>query len=300
MTGRLYRGFLGSLSSATAPESARSSPATPASGRFPIGTSHGLELTLLLNASAPRTYRFGQFRVDLLRQQLTGPDGTVAGLSARAYDVLIYLLENRDRVVSKNELMKAVWPRSVVEENNLNQAVTILRRALGDRRDSPQFVRTIAGRGYRFVGEVSEESTEANAEEPPAVPTSPLAMPSPLTAEPVATPDAPRRRLLLGLGAAVVAAGGVAWLLRSRGTQEATGPLRSLAVLPFRPLVEGSADPALEIGMADTLITRLSAIPGLVVRPLSSVRAYAGSGPATCWPRARCRSRPRGARAHSL
>ena len=100
-------------------------------------------------------------------------------------------------------------------------------------------------------------------------------MPSPLTAEPVATPDAPRRRLLLGLGAAVVAAGGVAWLLRSRGTQEATGPLRSLAVLPFRPLVEGSTDPALEIGMADTLITRLSAIPGLVVRPLSSVRAYA-------------------------
>ena len=193
--------------------------------------------------------------------------------------MLIYLLENRDRVVSKNELMKAVWPRSVVEENNLNQAVTILRRALGDRRDSPQFVRTIAGRGYRFVGEVSEESTEANAEEPPAVPTSPLAMPSPLTAEPVATPDAPRRRLLLGLGAAVVAAGGVAWLLRSRDTQEATGPLRSLAVLPFRPLVEGSADPALEIGMADTLITRLSAIPGLVVRPLSSVRAYADQDP---------------------
>ena len=240
-----------------------------------------------MNASALRAYRFGQFRVDLLRQQLTGPDGTVAGLSARAYDVLIYLLENRDRVVSKNELMKAVWPRSVVEENNLNQAVTILRRALGDRRDSPQFVRTIAGRGYRFVGEVSEESgpettaagTEANAGEPPAVPPSPLAMPSPLTAEPVATPDAPRRRLLLGLGAAVVAAGGVAWLLRSRGTQEATGPLRSLAVLPFRPLVEGSADPALEIGMADTLITRLSAIPGLVVRPLSSVRAYADQDP---------------------
>ena len=64
-----------------------------------------------MNVSALRAYRFGQFRVDLLRQQLTGPDGAVAGLSARAYDVLIYLLENRDRVVSKNELMKAVWPQ---------------------------------------------------------------------------------------------------------------------------------------------------------------------------------------------
>ena len=236
-----------------------------------------------MNASALRAYRFGQFRVDLLRQQLTGPDGAVAGLSARAYDVLIYLLENRDRVVSKNELMKAVWPRSVVEENNLNQAVTILRRALGDRRDSPQFVRTIAGRGYRFVGEVSEESgpeptaagTEAKAGEPPAASASPLAMPSPLNVEPVVTLDARRRRLLLGLGAAAVVAGSVAWLLRSRDASETTGPLRSLAVLPFRPLVEASSDLALEIGMADTLITRLSALPGLVVRPLSSVRAYA-------------------------
>ena len=190
-----------------------------------------------------------------------GPDGTDPGLSARAYDVLIYLLENRDRVVSKNELMKAVWPRSVVEENNLNQAVTILRRALGDRRDSPQFVRTIAGRGYRFVGEVSEEavgdepervndSVAAGEPEPEAEAAPERRAPVPLQQnEPslphradrgeVATPDAPRRRLLLGLGAAVVAAGGVAWLLRSRGTEEATGPLRSLAVLPFRPLVEG-------------------------------------------------------------
>ena len=243
-----------------------------------------------MNASPLRAYRFGQFRVDLLRQQLTGADGAVAGLSARAYDVLIYLLEHRDRVVSKNELMKAVWPRSVVEENNLNQAVTILRRALGDRRDSAQFVHTVAGRGYRFIGEVSEESkpetaatapetaaagTEANAREPPAALPSPLAMPSPR--ESVATPHAPRRRVLLGLGAAAVAAAGVAWLLRSRDTTEATGPLRSLAVLPFRPLVEGSSDPALEIGIADTLITRLSTLPGLIVRPLSSVRSYAAA-----------------------
>ena len=119
-----------------------------------------------LDSPAPRAYRFGSFRVDLLRQQLTGPDGASLNLSARAYDVLVFLLEHRDRVVSKNELMKAVWPRSVVEENNLNQAITILRRALGDRRDSPQFVRTVAGRGYRFVGEVVEEPATGGPDEP--------------------------------------------------------------------------------------------------------------------------------------
>jgi TolB-like protein/Flp pilus assembly protein TadD len=81
--------------------------------------------------------------------------------------------------------------------------------------------------------------------------------------------------LLLGLGGLAIAAAGVAGWLRDRATGEAGNPLRTLAVLPFRPLVEGASDPALEIGMTDTLITRLSGVPGLVVRPLSSVRAYA-------------------------
>jgi len=250
---------------------------------------------LRMNASALRAYRFGQFRVDLLRQQLTGADGTVAGLSARAYDVLIYLVENRDRVVSKNELMKAVWPRSVVEENNLNQAVTILRRALGDRRDSPQFVRTIAGRGYRFVGDVSEEAAESEPgapihPPPAAIPTNPVAArqeppphavalqelappPSSLAGVRI-EPDTRRRHLLLGLGLATVAAGGTAWWLASRREAQRSARLRSLAVLPFRPLVEESGDPAMEFGMADTLITRLSSLPGLVVRPFSAVRNY--------------------------
>jgi DNA-binding winged helix-turn-helix (wHTH) protein/TolB-like protein/Flp pilus assembly protein TadD len=255
-----------------------------------------------MDSSAPRAYRFGEFRVDLLRHELTGSGGANLNLSARAYDVLIFLLENRNRVVTKNQLMKAVWPQTVVEENNLNQAITILRRALGDRRDSPQYLRTIAGRGYRFVGDVTEEAAggaiagqpmahpslpssvsataSASADErPPVAPMPPLAPPSPpqLATEPVAVPDPRRRNLLLGLGGAAVAAVGVAWWLRSRGTADATGPLRSLAVLPFRPLVEGASDPALEIGMADALITRLSTLPGLIVRPLSSVRAYAAA-----------------------
>ena len=90
-------------------------------------------------------------------------------------------------------------------------------------------------------------------------------------------PHARRRRLLLGLGLATVAAGSVAWFLQSRRTGEPDARLRSLAVLPFGPLIEGVGDPALEFGMTDTLITRLSALPGLVVRPLSSVRTYAAA-----------------------
>jgi DNA-binding winged helix-turn-helix (wHTH) protein len=124
---------------------------------------------------------------------LTGPDGVNLNLSARAYHVLIYLLENRHRVVSKEELMKAVWPRSVVEENNLNQAVTILRRALGDRRDAAQFVRTVAGRGYRFVGDVIEEANGSGPEESrapqPAGETPPAALPAEAERLPRATSE---------------------------------------------------------------------------------------------------------------
>ena len=165
-----------------------------------------------------------QFRLDLARQRLCGEGGETLPVSGRAYDVLLHLLENRDRVVTKDELLKAVWPRTFVEENNLNQAVSTLRRALGDSREAPRLILTVAGRGYRFIGDAQPESAAAAAR-----------------------------------------------------TGESTAPPRSVAVLPFQPLGGSSGDQALELGMADTLINRLSALPGVAVAPLSSVRRFAGS-----------------------
>ena len=99
-------------------------------------------------------YRFAEFSVEPSKRRLSGPDGAVIPLSGRAYEVLTYLLEHRDRVVSKDELIKTVWPHSIVEDNNLNQAISTVRRALGDSRDSPRFIVTVAGRGYQFIGDV--------------------------------------------------------------------------------------------------------------------------------------------------
>ena len=106
---------------------------------------------------SPTVYRFAGFELDTLRRRLTGPDGSACPLSSRGYDALLYLVENRARVVGKDELMRAVWPRTVVEENNLNQAVSSARRALGDNRDSPRFILTVAGRGYQFVGDLESD-----------------------------------------------------------------------------------------------------------------------------------------------
>ena len=90
-------------------------------------------------------YRFGRFEVRLAQRRLL-VDGADAALGGRAFDLLVALIERRDRVVSGDELFELVWPGRVVEENNLRQQVAALRRLLGG-----QSVVTVPGRGYRFA-----------------------------------------------------------------------------------------------------------------------------------------------------
>ena len=100
-------------------------------------------------------YEFGPFRVDT-RKRLLLRDGRTAPITPKAFDILLALIENRDEALSKDELMRAVWPDTVVEENNLTRNISTLRRALGERPNEHQYVVTIPGRGYQFVAEVRE------------------------------------------------------------------------------------------------------------------------------------------------
>jgi DNA-binding winged helix-turn-helix (wHTH) protein/tetratricopeptide (TPR) repeat protein len=164
-------------------------------------------------------YEFDDFRVDAGRRLLLGRDGRPLPLTPKAFDTLIYLIQNSDVVLGKETLMRAIWGDTVVEENNLNQCISALRRVLGEKRAEHRYIVTVPGRGYRFVAPVKKHK-------PPAMASS---------AEPIA----------------------------------------SIAVLPFQPLIRNNRDESLEMGMADTLIARLSGIRDLVVRPMSSVRKYA-------------------------
>ena len=185
-------------------------------------------------------------------------------LAGRAFDVLEYLVRHRDRVIDKDELLSAVWPRVVVEANNLTQAVSAIRRALGDSRETPEFVATVAGRGYRFVAAVAKDV------EPEVVGTVTVASLVP-------APD--RRRLIAGLGALGAAAlvGAGAWLTWGRSRSKPGSPPKSIAVLPFQPIAAGAPDAMLQLGITETLINRMSVIPDLAVMPLSSVRRYAAA-----------------------
>ncbi len=96
---------------------------------------------------------FADFRLDLQQRKLSTLDGAPLALNSRAFDTLLALVERRGEVVSKHRLMDVVWPKAVVEENNLNQAISALRKTLGDS-DTNRIILTVPGRGFCFVAEI--------------------------------------------------------------------------------------------------------------------------------------------------
>jgi DNA-binding winged helix-turn-helix (wHTH) protein len=189
-------------------------------------------------------YEFGSFRIDA-RERLLFRDGERVVLTAKTYETLLLLVRNAGRVVEKRELMDALWPDAVVEENNLNQQISAVRKILGERPDEGRYIKTIPGRGYRFVAEVR-------------------------ASRPAGSPAVERNR---GVPKAAIIAAAVAVLaliafLVSRNRHPG---IRSIAVLPFKSL-GARGDDYLGLGLTDVLITRLTNLGGVVVRPTSAVR----------------------------
>src|SRR5438045_3999637 len=105
-------------------------------------------------------YEFGPFRLDTVKRLLLR-EREVVPLPPKAFDTLLTLIENSDRVVEKSDLMSAIWPDSFVEEANLTQNVSILRKALGERAGEHRYIVTVPGRGYRFVAGVGQAREQA-------------------------------------------------------------------------------------------------------------------------------------------
>jgi serine/threonine-protein kinase len=111
---------------------------------------------MAMPSRAARIYGFGDFRLDPGRRLLIGREGTPISLKPKAYDTLAYLVERAGAVVDKDELMQAIWPDTVVEENNLTQNISLLRRTLGESCGEHRYIATVPGRGYQFVAGVEE------------------------------------------------------------------------------------------------------------------------------------------------
>src|SRR5678815_1298928 len=105
-------------------------------------------------------YEFGPFRVDA-RKRLLVREGAEVRLPAKAFEILLVLLDERGRLVEKDELMRRVWPDAVVEENNLTVNISALRKSLSEIPGEHRYVLTVPGRGYQFVADVLENEVES-------------------------------------------------------------------------------------------------------------------------------------------
>jgi TolB-like protein/DNA-binding winged helix-turn-helix (wHTH) protein/Flp pilus assembly protein TadD len=224
-------------------------------------------------------YRFGPFQLDeearlFLRQ------GEAVVLTGKVFDTLTVLVRNHGRVLEKEQLLAAIWPGTVVEDANLTQNVSTLRKALGDSAKDRRFIATIAGRGYSFVAPVIEESKqdlgaplEQGAKDGNQFVGAALPRPS-------AAVKGSRgklfgyRWLILGFTMAIfgIWLGARLTLWRSG----ISGRIGSLAVLPFENLSNDAEQEFLAVGMTEELITSLSKIRALRVISKTSAMQYRG------------------------
>ncbi|MDQ3650580.1 MAG: winged helix-turn-helix domain-containing protein, partial [Acidobacteriota bacterium] len=227
------------------------------------------------------------FRLCAAKRLLLKGDGESVPLMPKAFDTLLYLVEHNGKVIEKDELMSAIWADTIVEENNLTQNISILRRVLGEKHGENRFIATVPGHGYKFVAEVRRLDT-AKKSEPPVLAgwsnpaESQIAnltfqnQQSETNNRQQTIDTKPSRWWLIALAMAAIA--GLSFLGFSfwRGDTEpvADAPVKTVAVLPFKSLVAEKRDEALELGMADTLISKLSGGEEIVVRPFSAIRRY--------------------------
>jgi DNA-binding winged helix-turn-helix (wHTH) protein/TolB-like protein/lipoprotein NlpI len=199
-------------------------------------------------------YEFGPFRIDTTNRLLFR-DGQPVPLKPKVVETLLLLIENSGRVMEKDELIEKLWPDTFVDEANLTQNIYVLRKALTSGPDSENYIETIPRRGYRFSGEVRKVTADGSG---------PVA---------VARPSA-RWKWLTAFVLVGVAAVGLFWLLTRVKSTRSRATIKTLAVLPFRPLTSGSGDNYIGQGMADALITKLSNSHQIAVRPTSAVLRY--------------------------
>ncbi|MEJ7699706.1 MAG: transcriptional regulator [Pyrinomonadaceae bacterium] len=218
-----------------------------------------------MNEPQLQIYEFGDFRLDAAKRLLTKGVDEPLPLTPKVFDTLLYLVRHNGRVIGKDELMREIWTDSIVEENNLSQNISILRRVLGEKPGEGRFIATVPGHGFRFVPEVREASevssfkfqvsssveseisnSESNDESPTksAPETRNLILETNQQPKPKTDDRNPNRFRFAAFAVLIILALGSLgfYLWRENEKSVANARIKSIAVLPFKPLVADNRD----------------------------------------------------------
>ncbi len=253
-------------------------------------------------------YLFGPFRVDAT-ERLLFKNNSLVPLSGNTFDLLLALVRSSGHLKSRRELIRTVWPDTIVEESNLTWNVTALRQALGDDSHAPRYVETVRGHGYRFSAPVTTPSAEPadRGSDSAGAGAASAAIPSgggPIAAEAAPTTGAGNESETKAVGASLLAkadaangkiasklaptrvvwmAGGVTalvvalaltWYFAFYRPAPMAAPGPSIAVLPFENLSPGHADAWFAAGIQDTILSKLAGIGQLRVVSRTSSERY--------------------------
>ncbi len=244
-------------------------------------------MTNVENTEKSDIYRFDPYTLDPEKRELMGPRGLVS-IERRVFDLLLFLIRNRERAVTKEEIQEGVWPNTVVTETALTRAVMKARRAVGDSAVSQDLIRTLHGQGYRFVADVTIDQ----ASTPVTPPTEAAAEPAPQAPDPEPEPPPPTLAtstgrlpstlipIVAGVVIALLIAAHTINMLEEDVEREPPSPVpvqqpATMAVMPFENLSPDPEHSYFAEGIHGEILNQISRGTDIKVLARASVRRYA-------------------------
>ena len=198
-------------------------------------------------------FEFGDFHLDARERQLCR-EGQIVRLEPRSFDLLHHLLQNAGRLVRKEALINAVWANAVVTDNALTRCMYQVRTALGDHADSPTYIETVPGSGYRFIARVKTHGVDDVAQ---------------------VTRETPVRRGVRALATAVIVLSAITAFIWLEPASRAPAPVVGrLAVLPLTNLTGDDDQLYIVLGLHESIIAELSRTADIDVISRTSTMRY--------------------------
>lgn len=241
----------------------------------------------MLKAAESIVYEFGEFRFNADNRRLFFlPTGELLPLQPKAAELLLFLLINRQRILTKNELLDAVWEDNFVEEANLSQTIFVLRKALHETSKEPHFILTIPNQGYQFIAQVKEIHAEdkileevflSDISEVPCykieIQDSRFKIRDSENQRPK-TKDQKTKLIWLAIPLILLIALGAYWFYpKAKPTR--LSEIKTIAILPFEDLSAEQTQKYLGVSLADALVNKFGNLKHMTVRPTRTVLKYA-------------------------